>query len=830
VLVAMTLALLAAAAEGPTPPWTIHVVADTCPDYTWGHDERSTRRNMAELVRAHLDAMAATDAEPDWNRSRYTMAVTNEALAFLEAYPGRRDELARRLREGRLTLSPFLNNTLWGSQSDEGFLRALYPARRLEREWGVPVDVAHHTELPSLPWGAASLLAGAGVRWVAVPFLDYDSEWKGLSLPPLFALEGPDGARLRVALDAWASLRHNYVQGRALLEDPARIASEWLPRLEAPGTGYPAQLALAMGTHGDLSPQSAGEVERLGAALRAWNARPDAQARLASATLAGFCREIDAEEARRPFLPTLRGDLGHSWEAWPVSLAALATAARQAERDYLGAEALLALSGGDGLARATRGERERAEWSWAMLADHAWNGTDDANRRENASLRRRWADTLADAAEGLAARAWEALSLEDRSDALTVFNPTGVPRHDVVRFAVPPGRPKREVRGPDGPLPSQAVDEDGQEVLYFIPPRLEGHAAVTLELAPGGPPSPTTLSATPTTLDGPFYRLEVDGKTGGLASLVHKATGRELVVAGGRTLGQTVYFDGAEAPVTELQSDIDTVGSVLARLHLSYRTGPVETDLFVTIHAAEDRVDLDYRVRKRPSAAEERLVHVFPVVHPGATVRLDTTGAVVRPRPAPEGDLLPGANTRRFAVQGFVDASLPSGGVTVVPVDAFLLRNDLEPLSFEALGNDQNFAEVTKDQGGATDFRFRYALRARVGDYAAAEAFAWSRTVETPVVALRGRLRGRPDPAPSVDPSRAIVLALKPPDDPAARGVVLRLRETAGRSGPLAILTGGRRRAFRLDLLEREKGELPVTSGSVEIDLPAHGFAAVRLE
>jgi hypothetical protein len=585
-----------------------------------------------------------------------------------------------------------------------------------------------------------------------------------------------------------------------------------------------------MGTHGDLTPGSAGEVERFGAALRAWNARPQAPARLASATLAGFCREIDAEEARRPFLPTLRGDLGHSWEAWPVSLAALATAARQAERDFLGAEALLALAGGDDLARATRAERERAEWSWAMLADHAWNGTDDANRRENASLRRRWADALADAAEGLAARAWEAVSLEDRSDALTVFNPTGIPRRDVVRFTVPPGRPKREVRGPNGPLPSQAVEEDGQPVLYFVPPRLEGHAAVTLELAPGGPSAPTPLSATPTTLDGPFYRLEVDRETGGLASLVHKPTGRELVVPGGRTLGQTVYFDGAEAPATELQSDVDTVGSVLARLHVSYRTGPVETDLFVTIHAAEDRVDLDYRVRKRPSPAEERLVHVFPVVPPGATVRLDTTGAVVRPRPAPEGDLLPGANTRRFAVQGFVDASLRSGGVTVVPVDAFLLRNDLEPLSFQALGSDQNFKEVTKDQGGATEFRFRYALRAHAGDYAAAEAFAWSRAVDAPVVALRGRLRERPAPAPSVDPARALVLALKPPDDPTARGVVLRLRETAGRGGPLAITTGGRRRAFRLDLLERETGELPVTSGSVEIDLPPHGFAALRLE
>lgn len=53
---------------------------------------------------------------------------------------------------------------------------------------------------------------------------------------------------------------------------------------------------------------------------------------------------------------------------------------------------------------------------------------------------------------------------------------------------------------------------------------------------------------------------------------------------------------------------------------------------------------------------------------------------------------------------------------------------------------------------------------------------------------------------------------------------------TAGRSGPLAIATGRARRAVRLDLLERESGELPITGGILQLDLPAHGFAAVRLE
>jgi len=102
--------------------------------------------------------------------------------------------------------------------------------------------------------------------------------------------------------------------------------------------------------------------------------------------------------------------------------------------------------------------------------------------------------------------------------------------------------------------------------------------------------------------------------------------------------------------------------------------------------------------------------------------------------------------------------------------------------------------------------------------------------VSMPIEAERGRLSHPLAPGPAVDPARAIVLALKPPDDPAAHGLVLRLRETAERSGPLTIDVPRWRRAVRLDLLEREREALPITDGKLLIDLPAHGFAAVRLE
>jgi len=62
--------------------------------------------------------------------------------SYLERYADRKEELIRRIKEGRVFVSPFLCNSLWAFQSVEGAIRTLYPARRLERDWGIPIDVA----------------------------------------------------------------------------------------------------------------------------------------------------------------------------------------------------------------------------------------------------------------------------------------------------------------------------------------------------------------------------------------------------------------------------------------------------------------------------------------------------------------------------------------------------------------------------------------------------------------------------------------------------------------------------------------------------------------
>jgi hypothetical protein len=812
------------------PPWRIIIANDTCPDVTWGFTEAQTRQAFADLIAAHLDEMTRTDALPLEDRDHYNATAFIEVEAFLETYPQRRDELLRRIRQGRVCVSPFLCNSLWGFQSVEGALRAFYPARRMEREHGMPIDVAEHIELPSLPWGMASLMAGCGIRWTSAPFLDYDSTFKGLKHPPLFRLEGPDGSEVRVLMDTWASLKTSYCQGGYLLKDPKRVASEWIPHYAGLGAAYPLRTIFASGTHSDINPNSYKQARGFADGIIGYNAAGTSAAKLVNGTLAQFCAEVDSLEARSPFLPKLRGCFGHSWQLWPVSLARTVAALRENERSFLAAESLVALASQvkPDLVAQTRESREKGEWFWAMLSDHAWNGADPGNRRHNAELRRKWAEDLGRISRRLTSQAWDELGLKADRGHVTVFNPLSFTRDILAECAVP-----AEVTGMEG-MPSQVRSEGARRSLLFVAAGVPAFgfrecAFVTNTLpAASAPP----FSGTGTTLEAPFYRLRVDAANGGLASLVHKASGQELLKGhSGRALCQTVFDDGQEHLMADVECHAE-LGAVCGQLRVTGRIGGLRLTNLITLYATLDWVDFDVRLEKPPTTNEQRLLTFFPVGDSASDLRIETTGAVLRPQLEPEGNLLPGADLKRFAVQGFVDYSPPGHvGVTVAPVDAFMLRLDRGALAFEPLGNDQNWKEVTRDQNGESHFRFRYSLRAHAPGYDNASALAWSRDAAAPLTLAPGRLpmKWLDRPYLEVDPMRALVTCMKPADNGASDQTVVRLWETAGRTGAVVIAAPGYRAARETDLLEREREVLAVKQAKVSLNTRGYGFSAVKL-
>jgi len=733
-------------------------------------------------------------------------------------------------------VSPYLCNTLWAFQSVEGSIRAFYPARRLEKNWGISMDVVEHIEEPSLPWGVAPILAGCGVRWLSVPFYRYDSTFGGLKNPPLFIFEGSDSGQIRVVMDPWASGKASYTQGARMLRDPKTVMNEWLPHYQQMGKSYPLRAILASGTHGDISPRSANQTRGFADAIINYNKRPEPHPKIVNAVLPQFCRAVDETQARTPFLQTVRGCFGHSWDLWPVSLAKYVADMREGERAFLAAESLLAIAAQTQprIHEATRADRERAEWCWTMLGDHAWNGTNDENKRHNADLRQKWSEDLNRLGQSLLQQGWTGLGLTPSDRDIVIFNSLSFPRSDLGRIEIPTG--VNGVVTESKPLASQIVNEDGRRMLYFVSPEAPsfGFRQFQLTSRSQNHRGSGVLRAIPVRLESPHYRLLVDPRTGGIASLVRKGTNSELLAdpRTSRTLCQTIYFDGQEHTLTDIQSEVVAEGPVLARLRISGTAAGIRVVNFVTVYADFDRVDFDLRINKAATTKQERLCQLFPVVCKDAVLRIETTGAVIRPRPQPDGDLLPGADIRRFAAQGFVDASRSAGlGVTIVPLDAFALRQDLDPITFEALGNDQNYREVTRDQNGVTEFRFRYSLRAHDGGYSRAEAFAWSRRVAYPLLATHGHVPPQiiAGQTLALDPKRAIATCLKPADGNAKDGSILRLWETGGQSGPIRIGVQGYKRAVRTDLLERDLAELKITEGKVALDLHAYGFAALRV-
>jgi hypothetical protein len=849
------------AAEPPAEvgKWTIFIANDNCPDYTWGFSEQQTRKAFADVVKGHLDEMTRTDGQPPENRDRYNAAVTQEVLCFVEHYPERKEELIRRIKEGRLYVSPYLCNSLWAFQGVEGAIRTFYPARRLERDWGITIDCAHHIELPSLPWGTPTILAGCGLRNLSVPYYGYDSPFGGLRTPPIFIHEGPDGSRVKVVMDRFACGKSSYTQGANVLGKSDAIDKEWIAHYAGLGAAYPLRAILASGTHGDISPGSGNQARGLAEKIIQYNARPGPRPKLVNATFPQFWQAVEQEESRKPWLPTVRGDFGHSWDLWPVSLAKYAADMREGERMLLAAEALLSVAAHNRrfrpeLVKTTQADRQRAEWCLAMLSDHAWNGTDERNQRHNADLRRQWSEELNRIAQTLLEQGWSAAGLQRHREQdsivldslglprkvpaskytfLTVFNPLSLPRKGLVRIEVPEKVSEAFEQGPEGRrLPSQIAREDGRRMLYFVSPEVPGFGIMVFQLKAESEPAKhsSEQTAPPTALESPHYRAAIDSTTGGLSSLVHKATGTELrAAAKGRALCQTVYFDGKEHTLSDVKSEVTASGPVFARLRVTGKAQGIEVTSFVTVYEDLDQVDFDLRINKPVSTKQDRLCQVFPVLRDGSTLRIATTGAVIRPRPQPEGDLLPGADTRRFAVQEFLNVSSENIGVTIAPLDAFVLRMDLDPVSIEAIGNDQNYKEVVKDQNGVTSFRFRYALRAHAGGYDGRAAMAFGRSAATPLLAAIGRT---PEPDKlllTVDPARAIATCFKPADDAAAGGFILRLSEVAGQPGPVTIAVSGYKRAVQTDLLERDIKELKIVDGKVTFDLKPHGFAALRL-
>ena len=399
--------------------------------------------------------------------------------------------------------------------------------------------------------------------------------------------------------------------------------------------------------------------------------------------------------------------------------------------------------------------------------------------------------------------------------------------------------------------------------LVFYAERVPALGYRTYRIKPRSerPGFPGSVTASATSLENEWYRLEVDARTGCVRSLVDKETGRELVdPAAPHPFGAVVVRDpcGDETLSSCAGVEQGANGPVSARLRLrlSARGHPCIEQTF-TLYSCEKRLDIGLGLLKDPTPLIEAHM-ALPFNMPGGRFRYEGPLCVINP----ESDLMPGAYSDRLTMQNWV--SVTDGGLTVLlssheapimslarlwpgrvsPAHSAKVRGDIEHPPQEAadlrggaiysmLAANNFGTNFAVSQGGL--LIFRYCITTAAGQIADATAAELGQRFLAPMPSIFTKHPG-PRPLPpagsflSIDNRAIRLVALKRPE--AGEGLILRLwnpgpeAATARVAIPGFTLAGAR----LCSIAEEETGErLQCEKHSLSVPMRARAVETVRL-
>ncbi|MFD1733194.1 hypothetical protein ACFSC4_21810 [Deinococcus malanensis] len=159
-------------------PVTVHVYHHTHWDREWWSTRERFRFRLVHTVDAILDALAAGPDLASFVLDGQTLVLKD----YLQVRPGRRDELIRQIRDGRLFVGPWHILPDEFLVSGEATLRNLWLGERTARDLGVevsrvgylPDQFGHIAQMPQLLRGfgidsAVVWRGSAALRWASRP-------------------------------------------------------------------------------------------------------------------------------------------------------------------------------------------------------------------------------------------------------------------------------------------------------------------------------------------------------------------------------------------------------------------------------------------------------------------------------------------------------------------------------------------------------------------------------------------------------------------------------------------------------------------------------------
>jgi hypothetical protein len=832
----------------PQRKWRVYVApsAHTDVGYT------DLQPNCAERHCRNLDtAIDLIKRFPDF---RWNTEVAWQAENYVRSRSGRRlADFYRLAGEGKIGIQALYCNVLTGLCSHEEACRLTAFARRLCRQHDIPYRSAMISDVPSQEASLPMILASAGIRYFssginndrAYPFNVMQSRcpcwW-----------EGPDGSRVLMMY------MYGYAQasGWGLDESVAAARPRVLDMLAQyeKRADYPYDAVFLHGAVSDnceLNP-------KLAEVVAAWNARYEFPKIILSHN-AEFFEYVEKRYGEK--LPVYRGSAGTYWEDGAASSAHETRLNRNAHEALAAGEKFLALAGRIQPAKAYRPDALYEVWRNCTLYDeHTWGAYCSISEPEKDFTKAQWkikAQFAVDAVKG----AEQALKdgtvalaglIKTDGPALVVFNPSSWTRTDVLMAELPPGL---------GVDPAEAATDPSRPHALMLAKDVPACGYRVLRLVPEG--KTTRLVGTEgQTIENAFYRVQVDPATGGVASILDKETGRELVDAKAPyRLNQYVYAAGGNSSRIVMnpagpEPRLTLTGSGKATVHrvrspgvgesLSVATSGVMAPRISTTIALREgvkRIDFFNWLTKTPTYDKEAVYFAFPFAASQPTFRYEVPCGIVNAN----RDMLPGACLEWFTVQHFVEVSDPSGAIAWATPDAPLVCfQDVNrgkwptklPLVtghlYSYAMNNYWHTNYKAGQNGEHTFRFSITSRAKADNVASAR---FGEEVASPLTAVivkanpHGPLPAGPTSLLSVAEPNVFILGTKLADQ--GTGLIVRLWELAGQQTDahlrLAPELGGQR-AEACNLVEDPGWPLEVRDGVVIVPLRGRGLATVRIQ
>ncbi|MFN7964917.1 MAG: hypothetical protein U0V87_04405 [Acidobacteriota bacterium] len=824
------------------------------------------------FAKTHLDEVLLNlAADPDY---RWTI----ESAWWLDRWWERSTEPQRQnmlswLRSGRLKLTAGYTNLHTTVAGHEELTRNLYYASRFARQNQIPLRTWITDDVPGSTFALPELLKRSGVEFFVggmnTPFGGAVREPNHATRP--FYWQGPDGSKTLswITFDAYAEAFNWGFSFFDTLADTWRNTGREIQKQEEAGYPYPEiMLFRAFDNHyqgfktRDLVDQ--------------WNSTYQTPVFVLS-TVEEFMDHMKSTYGANSF-PTYSGDFGAAWSGSHAAEQNTTTMVRQSHRDGRAAEAMLAAAwaaGGDPVPQTDvdfmyRRQLEVDEHSGAG----GWPGyfTPEEMDRNN-RIHLGWAADARNKAVELAAMGDQRITanVPAQGDAIVAINPLGRARDGWVRKQLPAalyGSSFKVIdRTTGSELPYQRFSATSE--ILFRATALPAVGYRVYDLVAGTPSASSSgiLTVAGNTLENDFYTLTVDPLDGSVASLIEKATGRQLIdpAAGYRfnRMANNVTNDinasnnPIEQPVASATVTIEASGSQMVGLKVT-RTGTPHTQTLYRLYRGEDRVEIvnTFDKGQTPYVSNATGTRAYFVTLPfdvaNFELRTETTTRFLDARRDgfPRDNTFDWHNTEHSihfwdsgggisyacdTVNSHYFEKLKALGGTTLSVSKGMLLPRLFDRTDEYQFADNSIGPYQMEPDAPTVFSYTHHFRATPANWdpVAASRFGFEALNAPRAVLLAARSGSLPSDKASfvsIDAPSVLLYTVKAADD--GDGLILRMTELTGATNTVAHLSSDLlpfSSALKTEQDEEGGTALTVSGGVVDVPIGPYETATVRV-